>query len=405
MGDMGEGARYQLLSNEEKLKRGIYQDAIISLVDSLLYDAVDRRASDIHLQPHEQSVLVRYRIDGVLYDHHMIAADKVPLVVSRLKILANLDIAQRRLPQDGRFKMVLGNNENNELSQTIIDFRVATFPALHGEKVVVRILDRSLQFFTLQTLGMQQTMLDDLLGLVQRPNGLFLVTGPTGCGKTTMLYALINALNSSGKNIVTIEDPIEYELKGITQSQVNTKAGFTFENGLRAILRQDPDIIMVGEIRDKQTAQIAIEAALTGHLVLSTLHTSDAPGAIARLLEMGIEPFLINATLNGVLAQRLARRLCNTCKLAQEVIGQPSSYYPRGCPSCMHIGYIGRIGLFELLVMNDEMRLLVTSKTDAATLQSKARACGMESLIDDGSHKVKAGITSLEEVMLLSNQK
>lgn len=400
---------YHILCPEEKLALGVNEDAIVTLVDELLYHAIMLQASDIHLQPQEHTFIVRYRIDGMLYNQCVLQQIQAPLVVSRLKVLANLDIAERRIPQDGRFRA--SASAYNVEEKRIIDFRVSTFPTLYGEKMVIRILDRSLSLLSLDGLGLSANVYEQLVALTKRPHGLFLVTGPTGCGKTTMLYALIAAMNVEAKNIVTIEDPIEYELTGITQSQINPKAGFTFENGLRAILRQDPDIIMIGEIRDRVTAHIAIEAALTGHLVLSTLHTNDAPSAVARLLEMDIEPFLISATLVGVLAQRLVRRLCAACKQTQEKMYSSSKvdreyriYIPKGCKSCNRTGYKGRIGLFELLMINDIFAEHIMKKASAATLRSTACAHGMKILSQDGLEKMHQGITSLDEVLLVQGE-
>ena len=404
----GRGTVYRLLRHEEKLRQGLTQDSTIQLLDELLVAALDARASDIHLQPYERHLVVRYRIDGVLYDQRTLDYAQAALVISRLKILSNLDIAQRRLPQDGRLKVAVAGPGG---SDAVIDFRLSTFPTLYGEKMVLRILDRSLRLLSLDSLGLAPTMLDGLRSIITRPHGLFVVTGPTGCGKTTMLYALVSALDASRKNIVTIEDPVEYELTGITQSQVNDKAGFTFENGLRAMLRQDPDIVMIGEIRDKATANIAIEAALTGHLVLSTLHTNDAPSAITRLIEMGIEPFLVSATLVGVLAQRLVRRLCPICKklkpLSKEMVQFAQqqgavcneSSVPTGCAKCHALGYKGRVGLFEYLMVSDVIRESIGQQREATHLRTIALESGMQPLVCDGLEKVKAGITSLEEVL------
>ena len=410
MANLGYGAVYHLISRENKLKQGRSEDAVIARVDDLLYTALSLRASDVHLQPYEDAVMVRYRIDGVLYDQHSLDGTQVPLIISRFKILAHLDIAQRRLPQDGHFKAIVDD------AYEPIDFRVATFPTLYGEKIVIRILDRSQRLLALDALGMETTMYHTLVDLVRRPHGLFLVTGPTGAGKTTMLYAVISSLNARSHNIVTIEDPIEYELAGITQSQVNERAGFTFHNGLRSMLRQDPDIIMIGEIRDKDTAQIAIESALTGHLVLSTLHTNDAISAVTRLLEMGIEPFLLSGTMVGVLAQRLVRRLCTVCKRAVQIsdvystraaacgVGIDMVNEPVGCKACNNLGYKGRVGIFELLLINDAMRTLIVAKEDTVTLRKQARNAGMQSLMYDAWNKVKQGITSCKELEVLMSE-
>jgi len=404
MAGFGYGAVYHLVSRENKLKQGKAEDPTIACADDLLYAALLRGASDIHLQPYEHSVMVRYRIDGVLYDQNPLDLTKAPLIISRFKVLAHLDIAQRRLPQDGHFKALA------DYSPDPIDFRVATFPTVYGEKIVIRILDRAQRLFALDALGMDTTMYQNLVTLVRRPHGLFLVTGPTGSGKTTMLYAVISSLNARTHNIVTIEDPIEYELTGITQSQVNERAGFTFHNGLRSMLRQDPDIIMIGEIRDKDTAQIAIESALTGHMVLSTLHTNDAVSAVARLLEMGIEPFLLSGTMAGILAQRLVRRLCKTCKKAVAVshtvresaqsfdVELETVWEPVGCKACNNLGYKGRVGIFELVMMNDALRKSVLEKADVVALRKQARNDGMQSLLHDAWNKVKQGVTSVREL-------
>ncbi len=411
-GGDAQGSAYLLLSHEEKLKRGLAQDPVIALVDTLLYEAISLHASDIHLQPTSGAMMARYRIDGVLYQRHTIDKEQAYAVISRLKVLANLDIAERRLPQDGRLRVAVAPANVLEHERSI-DFRLSTYPTLYGEKMVIRIFDRSLRLLALDSLGLQKNMYDHLRTLIHRPHGLFLVTGPTGCGKTTMLYALISALEVNTHNIVTIEDPIEYEIAGITQSQVNAKAGFTFENGLRAILRQDPDVIMVGEIRDKATAHIAIESALTGHLVLSTLHTNDAPSAVARLLEMGVEPFLISATLAGVLAQRLVRRLCQHCKkmqmldetqrvfMAQHGGSSTETFCATGCRRCHHLGYDGRVGIFELLTMNDALHELIMQRAGAAALYQEACTGGMQSLVTDGLAKVAEGVTTVDEVLSL----
>ncbi|MFA5306247.1 MAG: GspE/PulE family protein [Candidatus Babeliales bacterium] len=412
LGGDAQKSAYLLLSQEEKLKRGLNQDPVVALVDTLLYEAISLHASDIHLQPAANTMMARYRIDGVLYQRHTIDEEQALAVISRLKVLANLDIAERRMPQDGRLRVMVAPAHALEQGR-LIDFRLSTYPTLYGEKMVVRIFDRSLRLLALDSLGLQKNMYDHLRTLIHRPHGLFLVTGPTGCGKTTMLYALISALEVDTHNIVTIEDPIEYEIAGITQSQVNAKAGFTFENGLRAILRQDPDVIMVGEIRDKATAHIAIESALTGHLVLSTLHTNDAPSAVARLLEMGIEPFLISATLAGVLAQRLVRQLCSQCKklqplddlqrkfIVQQGRSETEAFCATGCHRCHRLGYDGRVGIFELLTMSDALHELIIQRAGAAALYQAARTSGMQPLVIDGLAKVAAGITTVDEVLSL----
>ena len=307
---------YLLKSKETKLKQGISEDSIVDLVDSVLYKAIDLQASDIHLEPSSQQMRIRYRIDGILYNQKPVSCEQSLLALSRLKVLTSLDIAERRIPQDGKLivNFCLDSTNNDVLEIRKIDLRVSTFPTTYGEKMVVRILDQSQQNVSLDTLGCSEYVFDKVSKLIERPHGFFLVTGPTGSGKTTTLYSILSKLNKSERNIVTMEDPVEYHIDGITQSQINEKAGFTFEKGLRSLLRQDPDVEMVGEIRDKQTAQIAIESALTGHFVLSSLHTNDSVGAVTRLIDMGIEPFLITASLTGVLAQRLSRKLCSYCK-------------------------------------------------------------------------------------------
>jgi general secretion pathway protein E len=405
---VSESLAYNLYSLDQQYALGAVQDGAIAIADKILHRAIEHKASDIHLQPHEQALMVRERIDGHLYDVEEIDKALAPLLISRIKVLAKMDIAKRRLPQDGRLNLIFHETIN---APRTIDMRISSFPTLHGEKLVLRILDQSTHLLSFDGLGLAADMQQQLLPLLAKPHGLFLVTGPTGCGKTTMLYAMLTALNQRSKNLVTIEDPIEYELQGVAQSQINTTAGFTFDVGLRALLRQDPDIMMVGEIRDKQTAQIAIEAALTGHLVLSTLHTNDALSAVVRLTEMGIEPFLISATLIGVLAQRLVRRLCPLCKqkqaptafladrLAKETkISIHEAYAPNGCSDCMRVGFKGQIGIYQLLCMNSEMATCV-AKEDHNKLAQLSRLHGLKSLLDDGIKKVEDGITSLDEIL------
>jgi len=406
--ETGADSVYLLLSHEEKLKQGIQQDRNVFFVDDLLWNAIFFCASDIHLQPEESGVIVRYRIDGILHHIKTLTHEEAHPIFSRLKVLAHLDIAQRRLPQDGHIKMILANDKN---SNHIIDLRIATYPTIVGEKMVIRLLDRNLRLLSLENIGLPSNTQNKLQQTLSQQQGFFLVTGPTGCGKTTTLYALLSSINDQSKNIITIEDPVEYEISGITQSQINPLAGFTFENGLRAILRQDPDIIMVGEIRDIQTVSIAIQAALTGHVVLSTLHTNDAPSSIARLLEMGIEPFLISSTLGGVLAQRLVRHLCNECKKKVQVpddvktfaksmgIEISSMFEPSGCKNCHNFGYKGRIGLFEFLALDESLRTCITQKPDSITLKICAMASGYKPMIYDGLTKVAQGWTSLAEVL------
>ena len=380
----------------------INEESVVSRVDALLKDAIEHRASDIHLEPTRDELRVRFRIDGILVDQQPFSSSLTASIIARLKVLANMDSAERRIPQDGKFHLMHDGNE--------VDIRVSTFPCLHGEKMVVRILDRMLQTINLDNLGFEPTMLDAFKRLMQRQSGFFLVTGPTGSGKTTTLYATLSLLHNSEKNIVTLEDPVEYSLQGITQAQINLPVGFTFEKGIRSLVRQDPDIIMVGEIRDKITARIAIEAALTGHLVLSTLHTTDAPSAIMRLMDMGIEPFLINAALSGVLAQRLARKLCVDCRTTRPATSEEKSllkqygiknmnvvYESHGCASCDNLGYKGRMGIFELLEISPELRSLISNNPQFDEIYQQAVTDGMKTLESDGAHKVKEGIISLAE--------
>ena len=377
--------------------------SIVARVEALLHDAIEHRASDIHLEPSKQDLRVRFRIDGILVDQKPFSVELSSAIIARLKILASLDSTERRVPQDGKFSIVHTIDE--------VDIRVSTFPCLYGEKIVVRILNRALQTITLESLGFEPIMLDRFKQLLERHSGFFLVTGPTGSGKTTTLYAALSFLHNSERNIVTLEDPVEYSLDGVTQAQINIPAGFTFEKGIRSLVRQDPDIIMVGEIRDKVTARIAIEAALTGHLVLSTLHTGDAPSAIMRLMDMGIEPFLLNAALSGVLAQRLVRKLCVDCRNSRKVTVEEKQllkkfgiksdviYESIGCSACDNLGYRGRVGIFEFLEISSALRSLIIANSDLDDIYKQARAGGMKTLQEDAAHKVADGIISLAEFM------
>lgn len=380
------------------------QDApVIRLVDSIIADAIQKGASDIHFEPLENGLRVRYRIDGILYDQDPVDAKNMQQVVSRLKIIAHIDIAERRVPQDGTFQITD--------KKGITDFRVSTFPSVHGETVVIRILDRSTSLMQLDQLGFDAQMLSAIKKIMQRSHGFFLVSGPTGAGKTTTLYAALAALNSTEKNCITLEDPVEYHVAGITQGQIHPEAGFTFEKGMRALLRQDPDIVLVGEIRDAQTAHIALQAALTGHLVLSTVHTNDAPSVIMRLMDMGIEPFLINAALSGVLAQRLARRICQACRESYAPSAEEKAllhqhgyecdllYRGVGCDSCGGIGYKGRVGIFQLLHITSDLRALIVQHPQSDALHAQAARDGMHTLFDDGMVKVRSGLLSLHELI------
>ena len=376
--------------------------SVIELVQQVIAEAVDRGSSDIHFEPHEEEMRVRYRVDGVLHEAAIIPASIVPAVTSRIKILADLDIAERRVPQDGRVTTQVGDKA--------IDLRVATLPAQYGENVVMRILDSSKALISMEQLGMLPQALERFTKAFGQSHGAVLVTGPTGSGKSTSLYAALNVLNTIEQNIITIEDPVEYQLEGLTQVQVNKKAGLTFAAGLRSMMRADPDIIMVGEIRDRETAQIAIESALTGHLVLSTLHTNDAPGAITRLIEMGIEPFLVGSAVDCVVAQRLARLLCEECKkrvtLPAEVMRANGfnvgldleCFEPVGCARCGGSGYKGRIGLYEVMWVSEQIRSLAVAREPAETIAHAAVHEGMMRLREDGLEKVRRGLTSIAEI-------
>jgi type IV pilus assembly protein PilB len=380
--------------------------SVIQLVHRIITEAVDRGVSDIHFEPHDGDMRVRYRIDGVLRDAAIVPENSVPAVTSRVKIIADLDIAERRIPQDGRISM--------ELEGKHIDLRVATLPAAFGENIVMRILDSSKALIAMETLGMLPQALERFTKAIGQSHGAVLVTGPTGSGKSTSLYAALNMLNTIETNIITIEDPVEYQLEGITQVQVNPRAGLTFSSGLRSMMRADPDIIMVGEIRDRETAQIAIEAALTGHLVLSTLHTNDAPGAISRLIEMGIEPFLVGSAVDCVVAQRLARLLCSECKrrttLTSDVMRANGfnvgldleAYEPVGCARCGGSGYKGRIGLYEVMWVSETIRGLTVAKEPSENIAHAAVHEGMMRLREDGLEKVRRGLTSIAEIARVS---
>ena len=380
---------------------------VVKLVNDILAEALRDKASDIHIEPYEHDFKIRYRIDGVLQNTTVPPQMKryQAAIVSRIKIMSNLNIAEKRLPQDGAFKARIHGRE--------IDFRVSVIPTGHGEGVVMRILDRQSINLTLTQLGMNEKLLETFESLITRPHGIVLVTGPTGSGKTTTLYASLNTIVSDEIKILTIEDPIEYYLPGINQVQTREKIGLTFARALRAFLRQDPDVILVGEIRDRETAEVAINASLTGHLVFSTLHTNDSSGANARLLDMGVEPFLVSSSIEGILAQRLLRKVCSHCKEAYEPdrAALPADfeikpgmqlYRGRGCRECRHIGYRGRVGIYELLVMNSELRELVVQRSSADVIQKAAQRNGLRLLREDGWDKVREGLTTPEEVLRVS---
>jgi general secretion pathway protein E len=357
---------------------------IIRMLNALLTQAARDGASDIHIEPYERHSSVRFRVDGTLREVVQPNRALHAALISRLKIMAELDIAEKRLPQDGRISLRIGTRA--------VDVRVSTLPSAHGERAVLRLLDKSESRISLESVGMTGDTLRRLVDLIAQPHGIILVTGPTGSGKTTTLYAALSRLDSTTSNIMTVEDPIEYELPGIGQTQVNAKIDLDFAKALRAILRQDPDVIMIGEIRDYETAQIAIQASLTGHLVLATLHTNDAASAVTRLTDMGVEPFLLSSSLLGVLAQRLVRKLCEYCKVEVEGVA-------RGCQHCGYTGYHGRTGIFELMVADERMRALIHNRSSEASIREAALAQGMRLMRDDGDRLVREGITSREEVL------
>ena len=376
------------------------EKGIIQLVNLIIENAVKDRASDIHIEPGEISVRARYRIDGVLYEKEIFPARMYSAISSRVKLLAQMNIAERRLPQDGRIKVNTGGRA--------VDIRVSTLPTIYGESIVMRLLDKESSFITLEQLGFDRVLLDIYEETIKRPYGMILITGPTGSGKSTTLYASLDKINSSEKKIITIEEPVEYLMSGINQIQVRPKIGLTFAGGLRHIVRQDPDIIMVGEVRDIETAGIAIHAALTGHLLFSTLHTNDAPGAITRLMDMGIENYLVSSTLICVMAQRLVRKTCTRCRVSRPVPEEMRRKFDytitdmwagEGCEHCSGTGYRGRVGIFEVLPVGDEIRDLVMRRATVKEIKDKAVALGMRTLREDGIQKVKDGITTIDEVL------
>jgi type IV pilus assembly protein PilB len=392
---------------------GISDAPLVRLVNSVIFQAAEEGASDVHFEPQEDALLVRFRVDGVLQEVQRIPKRMMPGVLTRLKVLAKLDIAERRKPQDGRISL------NAAAAGRMLDVRVATLPTVEGESIVMRLLDKSRRAPTLQELGMSDEMRARLEDLIRRPTGALLVTGPTGSGKSTTLYASLTEINRPEINIITVEDPVEYRLQGVNQVQINQKAGLTFATALRSILRSDPDVVMVGEIRDGETAKISIEAALTGHLVLSTLHTNDAPQALTRLNEMGVEPFLTGAAVSAVLAQRLARKLCTHCcemytpsvddllkaRVSSEVAAASDGmifYRKKGCPRCNQTGYKGRIGIYQLLTMSEQLETLAVTKASREDIERAAIGEGMRTLWDDGLAKVAAGLTSIEELARVS---
>ncbi|MBW1998514.1 MAG: type II secretion system ATPase GspE [Deltaproteobacteria bacterium] len=384
---------------------------IIKLVNLMLSQAVKDRASDIHIEPSQNRLRIRYRVDGILYDMLSPPRHIQPALVSRIKVMAEMNIAEKRLPQDGRIDRRIGDKN--------IDIRVSTIPTAFGERVVMRLLDKTNVLLSVSDLGMPEDSLKVFDRLIHSPHGIILVTGPTGSGKTTTLYAALSSINNTEINIITIEDPIEYQIEGIGQIQVNPKINLTFANGLRSIVRQDPDVILVGEIRDLETAEIAIQSALTGHLVFSTLHTNDSASAVTRLIDMGIEPFLVTSSVNAILAQRLVRVICRECKeaytpeseslksigLDPERVGERRLFRGRGCPACLHTGYRGRTGIFELMLMDDRLKTRILKTSDANAIKREAVTHGrMRTLRQDGAEKVLRGITTIEEVFRVTQQ-
>lgn len=380
---------------------------IIRLINALLGEAIKQNASDIHVETFEKRLVIRFRVDGILREVVQPKRELAALLVSRIKVMARLDIAEKRVPQDGRISLRVGGRE--------VDIRVSTLPSANGERVVLRLLDKQAGRLTLQHLGMSERDRERMEQALRRPHGILLVTGPTGSGKTTTLYASLATLNDRTRNILTVEDPIEYNLEGIGQTQVNTKVDMTFARGLRAILRQDPDVVMVGEIRDQETAEMAVQASLTGHLVLSTLHTNSAIGAVTRLVDMGVEPFLISSSLLAVLAQRLVRVLCDDCKrpyraddaecrlFGVDPAQAPTLYHAEGCETCRHLGYRGRTGIYELVLFDDSLRSMIHTRAAEQEMTRYARALG-PSIREDGLRKVLAGVTTIEEVLRVTSE-
>ena len=399
---------------------GAAEAPIAKIVDVIISHAIESRASDIHIEPQEKELRIRFRVDGVLQSSLMVPKTAHPAIVSRIKILSNLKIDEQRLPQDGRFHM--------DINKKSVDFRVSTLPNVNGEKVVMRILDKSEGVPTLEELGLTGFKLTRLKENLGKPHGMMLVTGPTGSGKSTTLYSVLDILNKVGVNIVTLEDPVEYFIPGVNQSQINPEIGLTFASGLRSILRQDPNIIMVGEIRDRETAELAVHSSLTGHLVFSTLHTNDAVGAIPRLVDMGIETFLLTASVNLIMAQRLVRKICSSCKqeipIPDEVrvmvqtelanlpseeqagfdLQAPKIFIGKGCRICTTSGYLGRVGIFEVMPLSDKIKKLILNRASIADLAAEARAEGMIAMKQDGLIKVLKGVTTIEEVMRVTKE-
>ncbi len=420
--DLSQGSAQQLVDDMEEdsaiiseiegaadLLEDTSDAPIIKLVNHILSQSIKARASDIHIEPYQDSFKVRYRVDGILYD--LLSPPKwiQPALTSRIKVMAKLNIAEKRLPQDGRLEVRIGDQQ--------IDVRVSTLPTSFGERVVMRLLNKSSSVFELRELGLSPKQLQQVNELVKSPNGIILVTGPTGSGKTTTLYSVLSSINTPDINIITIEDPVEYRLKGISQIQINPKIDLTFARGLRSIVRQDPDVILVGEIRDRETAEIAVQSSLTGHLVFSTLHTNDSASAITRLVDIGVEPFLISSSVLAVIAQRLVRVLCEHCKepykpdMAVQALGvrpdrvsKYTFYRPKGCDKCFHTGYRGRLGIFEIMIMGHKLKNLIQRTFDSYQIKQEALKLGLVTLRRDGIDKVLKGITSIEEVIRVTQR-
>ncbi len=403
--DLGEAVDLETASAAlpEDLMESQDDAPIIKLLNAVLTQAIEEGASDVHIEPLETQVVIRYRVEGVLsvvFEPPLALAGRI---VARIKVMARLNIAERRVPQDGRMSL--------RLAGRLIDIRVSTLPTYYGERVVMRILEKDAGPLTLEQIGMSEDVSQQLRKLIRSPHGIFLVTGPTGSGKTTTLYAALQEVRTPGVNIITIEDPVEYDLDGVGQTPVNVKTGMTFARGLRAILRQDPDIIMVGEVRDLETAEVSVQASLTGHMVFSTLHTNDAVGSVTRLMDMGVEPYLVASSLLGVMAQRLVRKLCVDCRLEhsadegeKQLLGRENDdqvmiFYPQGCEHCAYTGYKGRTGIYEFMLINEQIQHLIHDFEGESSLRKAARQNGMKSLREDGVIKVLSGITSLEEVL------
>ncbi len=375
------------------------QPPVVNLVNEIIMHAIWSRTSDIHIEPEKDDMKIRFRVDGVLHEEARMPAYMQAPVVSRIKVMAEMDISESRSPQDGRAALDIAGKQ--------IDMRISSFPTVYGEKVVIRLLDKSSMVYSLEKIGFNGDNYARFTNAIHKPHGIILATGPTGSGKSTTLYAALQEIDRKKLNVTTVEDPIEYELPGITQSQVNVKAGLTFSTALRAILRQDPDVVLIGEIRDKETADISIQAALTGHLVFSTLHTNDSIGALARLVDMGVEPFLVSSSVEAILAQRLVRVVCPSCRKEDVPPDELRSLYPdlqiiyraNGCKKCRFTGYKGRSGIFEIFTIDDNIRKMISSKADMSDIKKYAISQGMRTLYDDGIERIKAGITTYDEVL------